>query len=198
MIRRPPRSTLCPYTTLFRSATIGICGLDGAKRNPGTGFLPAPRSPDFGLRPVSRPPSAYVAWMERSAIRGRGFSRHRDPRISAFGLYPGYHRHMWPGWSEAQSGDGFSPGAVIPGFRPAACIQATIGICSLDGAKRNPGTRFLPAPRSPDFGLRPASRLPSAYVAWMERSAIRGRGFSRRRDPRISACGLHPGYHRHL
>src|SRR3712207_7611291 len=23
MIRRPPRSTLCPYTTLFRSATVG-------------------------------------------------------------------------------------------------------------------------------------------------------------------------------
>src|SRR3712207_8041437 len=26
MIRRPPRSTLFPYTTLFRSAGIGRCG----------------------------------------------------------------------------------------------------------------------------------------------------------------------------
>src|SRR3712207_8091894 len=26
MIRRPPRSTLFPYTTLFRSCTIGVCG----------------------------------------------------------------------------------------------------------------------------------------------------------------------------
>src|SRR5256885_7946750 len=25
MIRRPPRSTLFPYTTLFRSGTVGIC-----------------------------------------------------------------------------------------------------------------------------------------------------------------------------
>src|SRR5256885_11447572 len=29
MIRRPPRSTLFPYTTLFRSATVGGMGLTG-------------------------------------------------------------------------------------------------------------------------------------------------------------------------
>src|SRR3712207_7915960 len=34
MIRRPPRSTLFPYTTLFRSAEIGLLdrALDGAHR----------------------------------------------------------------------------------------------------------------------------------------------------------------------
>src|SRR2546422_1522818 len=36
MIRRPPRSTLFPYTTLFRSLTIG------ASTTPGTYLLPAP------------------------------------------------------------------------------------------------------------------------------------------------------------
>src|ERR1041385_7079453 len=30
MIRRPPRSTLFPYTTLFRSLTIFLCGDDSA------------------------------------------------------------------------------------------------------------------------------------------------------------------------
>src|SRR2546426_8348300 len=31
MIRRPPRSTLFPYTTLFRSSGLGVCpGCDGA------------------------------------------------------------------------------------------------------------------------------------------------------------------------
>src|SRR5438093_10142080 len=30
MIRPPPRSTLFPYTTLFRSAWLGSCGLLGA------------------------------------------------------------------------------------------------------------------------------------------------------------------------
>src|SRR2546429_3639634 len=29
MIRRPPRSTLFPYTTLFRSGDALLCGLDG-------------------------------------------------------------------------------------------------------------------------------------------------------------------------
>src|SRR5256884_6248366 len=30
MIRRPPRSTLFPYTTLFRSLTSGVCCVDQA------------------------------------------------------------------------------------------------------------------------------------------------------------------------
>src|SRR2546426_8341214 len=29
MIRRPPRSTLFPYTTLFRSDDVGVPGIDG-------------------------------------------------------------------------------------------------------------------------------------------------------------------------
>src|SRR3712207_7287698 len=32
MIRRPPRSTLFPYTTLFRSFSMGPGALDGAER----------------------------------------------------------------------------------------------------------------------------------------------------------------------
>src|SRR5258707_12011277 len=38
MIRRPPRSTLFPYTTLFRSSAVGI---------------PLPRSPELGKEPTS-------------------------------------------------------------------------------------------------------------------------------------------------
>src|SRR5690349_23104676 len=37
MIRRPPRSTLFPYTTLFRSAAEEVCDLRGA-----LGHLPDP------------------------------------------------------------------------------------------------------------------------------------------------------------
>src|SRR2546422_10687783 len=33
MIRRPPRSTLFPYTTLFRSAVIGITGYPGSGKS---------------------------------------------------------------------------------------------------------------------------------------------------------------------
>src|SRR3989454_11169357 len=32
MIRRPPRSTLFPYTTLFRSPHVGVCGERARKR----------------------------------------------------------------------------------------------------------------------------------------------------------------------
>src|SRR3989449_573777 len=34
MIRRPPRSTLFPYTTLFRSRLLSQFGLDGRRREP--------------------------------------------------------------------------------------------------------------------------------------------------------------------
>src|SRR2546422_7887637 len=34
MIRRPPRSTLFPYTTLFRSALYGMSGLFALQREP--------------------------------------------------------------------------------------------------------------------------------------------------------------------
>src|SRR5438445_7856344 len=37
MIRRPPRSTLFPYTTLFRSLLSGTSGLSGVVKAAGTG-----------------------------------------------------------------------------------------------------------------------------------------------------------------
>src|SRR5260370_18639703 len=42
MIRRPPRSTLFPYTTLFRSGTGGTPGAAGAAGTPGTPERGAP------------------------------------------------------------------------------------------------------------------------------------------------------------
>src|SRR3712207_9188218 len=38
MIRRPPRSTLFPYTTLFRSRACGIGGLARDRLRPGKAF----------------------------------------------------------------------------------------------------------------------------------------------------------------
>src|SRR3712207_6878313 len=37
MIRRPPRSTLFPYTTLFRSVAVRIARVDGTAGEPGVG-----------------------------------------------------------------------------------------------------------------------------------------------------------------
>src|SRR5689334_24000392 len=61
MIRRPPRSTLFPYTTLFRSVrsgsgwmsssgTWGKEARDGGCRSPPEGGRPAPRAPRRSAR----------------------------------------------------------------------------------------------------------------------------------------------------
>src|SRR3712207_9023282 len=42
MIRRPPRSTLFPYTTLFRSATCAMAGV-AARAAAGTTTAPVPQ-----------------------------------------------------------------------------------------------------------------------------------------------------------
>src|SRR2546422_6367782 len=57
MIRRPPRSTLFPYTTLFRSDFAARCaGMYGSPTaSPGAGWTRAVRSrhSGFGQRPIS-------------------------------------------------------------------------------------------------------------------------------------------------
>src|SRR2546425_8926002 len=53
MIRRPPRSTLFPYTTLFRSAVPGTCAClrrTGGQNGPMA--LPAAPAPAPGSRPA--------------------------------------------------------------------------------------------------------------------------------------------------
>src|SRR5437868_12935215 len=48
MIRRPPRSTLFPYTTLFRSRSI-VAGASeaGDRKNHGSGAMPRTRLPEL-------------------------------------------------------------------------------------------------------------------------------------------------------
>src|SRR2546429_9273610 len=59
MIRRPPRSTLFPYTTLFRSSDRGNCGSFPGRTEQGL----MPRSngnPRFSKR--RRPPGRWLRW----------------------------------------------------------------------------------------------------------------------------------------
>src|SRR2546430_17228988 len=67
MIRRPPRSTLFPYTTLFRSCDRALRGAGGAARSP------APRGWPGGLR--------------RRLLRAVGVEGHQ-PRVRV-GAVPG-------------------------------------------------------------------------------------------------------------
>src|SRR2546427_11331859 len=68
MIRRPPRSTLFPYTTLFRSAGIFLHELPTAVA------LAAMALATFGVLILSLPPRGQMlslsAWASRSALYG--------------------------------------------------------------------------------------------------------------------------------
>src|SRR2546430_11433290 len=52
MIRRPPRSTLFPYTTLFRSLIVMVCGT-GTLAAQDTTAHPAPAAPPAAAAPAS-------------------------------------------------------------------------------------------------------------------------------------------------
>src|SRR2546421_7932250 len=70
MIRRPPRSTLFPYTTLFRSARVPVRTLVQSGSDGSTGWRDA-----AGLTPVS---AADVA---RAVAGARLVVRVGDPRV---------------------------------------------------------------------------------------------------------------------
>src|SRR3712207_7266839 len=70
MIRRPPRSTLFPYTTLFRSGGAG--GGQPGGQPPGAGE-------DVGAGAVVRPPEAGRA----AAHRGRGRSEEHTSELQS-------------------------------------------------------------------------------------------------------------------
>src|SRR5256885_16084276 len=57
MIRRPPRSTLFPYTTLFRSGDQGLVGLVGGVGSHGCG---TPKACAGGGAPAAKDPIHYA------------------------------------------------------------------------------------------------------------------------------------------
>src|SRR3712207_6975595 len=54
MIRRPPRSTLFPYTTLFRSPGPRLTARRNQHMPDSDGWLPPPTGRDVGTRPAIR------------------------------------------------------------------------------------------------------------------------------------------------
>src|SRR2546430_12590376 len=77
MIRRPPRSTLFPYTTLFRSLRCHHCGADAPlpQRCPQCGFAVKPVGQ--GTQRIEETlgtlfPGASIARLDRDVVRGRG------------------------------------------------------------------------------------------------------------------------------
>src|SRR2546422_4635486 len=86
MIRRPPRSTLFPYTTLFRSAVAGVAG--EADNGP-------------------------IQLLQRLALGGgRGFTHRRSSPRSVSGTRP---RHRRPGFGNRFRGRPTAVGALHVG-----------------------------------------------------------------------------------
>src|SRR3712207_7274319 len=71
MIRRPPRSTLFPYTTLFRSGDVAVHGAHGARARAARGLVGgrAPRPGEGDRR--RRAHAAVAARAVRLALRRR-------------------------------------------------------------------------------------------------------------------------------
>src|SRR3712207_9439178 len=74
MIRRPPRSTLFPYTTLFRSAAsvdgIQVCGKTGTADHKEEGSGVAPHSWFIGFAPYDNPQIALAVIVEEGGQGG--------------------------------------------------------------------------------------------------------------------------------
>jgi len=85
MIRRPPRSTLFPYTTLFRSAVIA--GEQPAALSPGEFVVPADVVSGLGNGSTQAGANELHDMMER-VRKARGASILQPPAIDAQDMMP--------------------------------------------------------------------------------------------------------------
>src|SRR3989475_10957054 len=97
MIRRPPRSTLFPYTTLFRSvegaAGVGREGLLArSERDRRCGGLP-PNDHFPGRDPLRWPSRLDERWLCQDALLRRGDASREAPYARLTEPVAGYHDH---------------------------------------------------------------------------------------------------------
>src|SRR5256885_6906440 len=87
MIRRPPRSTLFPYTTLFRSARLGWRGRRGGAR--ARGAAAAGGRHRQRLDPAARHPVDRLL-DQRAALRARDAADRKSTRLNSSHLVISY------------------------------------------------------------------------------------------------------------
>src|SRR5256885_11825150 len=85
MIRRPPRSTLFPYTTLFRSLPTAVAGISLTALLAGNGWVGQYLEP-YGIQLAFNPNGVVIAlifiglpFVVRNCPRRRHCSRHSRP-----------------------------------------------------------------------------------------------------------------------
>src|SRR2546426_11878203 len=161
MIRRPPRSTLFPYTTLFRS--VGPGGLPDAGARPGDGAFAGggdPLGADFGL-------------VCRCAGRTRG---RRDGRSGRPGQDRGGHRRARR--SVARSLDQLDSGTASPArARRGGPGQATDEAPAVSGRGRALAAPLVKTGRPRAFragGVRVSAHRPGGQPPAAEGVAVHG------------------------
>src|SRR3712207_9060512 len=114
MIRRPPRSTLCPYTTLFRSVGTPAAVVAGGSAGVGRaqrvdGLVPGHVGGEAGQRPVAVAEDVVDGGEPAGVVADRVLGGHADPAVQldrlladvpagAAGLQPGgVGRASWRG-----------------------------------------------------------------------------------------------------
>src|SRR5687768_18062096 len=88
MIRRPPRSTLFPYTTLFRSKPAGIVGPKPTDAQVKAGTPPAEEKPPL-FQVILRPSEAATSSM-RAGPTGKGELDRKSTRLNSSHGYISY------------------------------------------------------------------------------------------------------------
>src|SRR5216683_4782249 len=108
MIRRPPRSTLFPYTTLFRSPPAGLIDQAALQKDPLYEALHLDSQTRTVLAFVRADPRSYLATLVPLGAHSVGLQGRNDPGISwpllatsllyllSFGLKATRRLHVWP------------------------------------------------------------------------------------------------------
>src|ERR1043165_4953218 len=106
MIRRPPRPTLFPYTTLFRSVALGGCALDPNDGAPGTATIDL-RSEEHTSELQSRGLISYAVFCLKKKGSGRGVAVAPLCQLVKTSTPPAWsHRSL--GWADAQVKESFA------------------------------------------------------------------------------------------
>src|SRR3989449_8918757 len=143
MIRRPPRSTLFPYTTLFRS---GLLALHGPAR------LSDPRAHgDAAHGPARRPPRRHVLRAPDhggASVRGSGVpgAAARELLVAAAGAGRPPRRDLR---AARRDGAGRRPDRAVPADLVRGSVRAARAVAAAAPAARRPVPRRPGAPPHP-------------------------------------------------
>src|SRR6266571_5786372 len=140
MIRRPPRSTLFPYTTLFRS--------------PAPSASPArPSAAGTSAGPTTAPPALPAAAHRAAPPDCRTANSPRQSRPCWRAPRPTGSTPTCGPWSASQSSSGAAPGcATTPPTSGGCCAIAWTGPCNAPPAAPSSGTSRRSAGGSPATG----------------------------------------------